>query len=99
MITNQRYQPPGHVSRSIFSMDGMENDFRQESHAGKILGPAINLLPEDSDKLPAVVQVQWLNTTCTLYRREALPKPPFPDNFTGYSLMEDLCLSLTVARY
>ena len=42
---------------------------------------------------------EWLNTTCTLYRREALPQPPFPSNFTGYSLMEDLALSLTVGKH
>ena len=64
-----------------------------------MLGPAVNLLPEDRDDLPEVVPVQWLNTTCTLYRREALPEPMFPSNFIGYSLMEDLTLSLTVGRH
>lgn len=95
MITNQRYLPPGRVSRLMFRcMAG-----RQEaSYAGRVLGPAVNLLPEDRDELPEVVPVEWLNTTCTLYRREALPEPPFPGNFVGYSLMEDLSLSLTVAR-
>ena len=27
------------------------------------------------------------------------PEPPFTDNFVGYSLMEDLSLSLIVARH
>jgi hypothetical protein len=72
---------------------------REASYAGHVLGPAINLLPEDRDDLPEVVPVQWLNTTCTMYRREALPVPPFSTNFTGYSLMEDLALSLTVGRH
>jgi hypothetical protein len=63
-----------------------------------VLGPAVNLLPEDRDDLPEVVPVEWLNTTCTLYRREALPDPPFPPQFHGYSLMEDLALSLTVGK-
>ncbi len=45
-----------------------------------------------------MVPVEWLNTTCTLYRREALPDPPFLSHFTGYSLMEDLALSLTVGK-
>ena len=48
--------------------------------------------------LPAVVPVEWLNTTCAMYRREALPDPPFPQQFVGYSLMEDLALSLNVAK-
>jgi GT2 family glycosyltransferase len=95
MITNQRYQTPGRISRLVFRlMDGRA----ERSYAGRVLGPAVNLLPEDSDDLPEVVPVEWLNTTCTLYRRQALPDPPFPDHFTGYSLMEDLTLSLTVGK-
>jgi hypothetical protein len=95
MITNQRYQPPGRVSRLMFRLMAGR---AQRSYAGQVLGPAINLLPEDRCDLPEVVPVQWLNTTCTLYRREAIPRPPFPGNFTGYSLMEDLSLSLSVGR-
>jgi len=68
------------------------------SYAGRVLGPAVNLLPEDRADLPAVVPVDWLNTTCTLYRRAALPSPPFASHFTGYSLMEDVALSLMVGR-
>jgi hypothetical protein len=96
MITNQRYQTPGRVSRLLFRLMAGR---REKSYAGRVLGPAVNLLPEDLDGLPEVVPTEWLNTTCTLYRREALPEPPFPDHFTGYSLMEDLALSLTVAKH
>lgn len=95
MITNQHYQSPGWLSRLVFRM--MDEDHKS-SYAGAILGPAINLLPEDRDDLPEVVAVEWLNTTCTLYRREALPNPPFGDYFKGYSLMEDVSLSLRVGR-
>jgi glycosyltransferase involved in cell wall biosynthesis len=95
MIINQRYQPPGWISRLAFRlMDGRAD----APYAGRVLGPAVNLLPEDSEDLPDVVPVEWLNTTCTLYRGGALPQPPFPHNFRGYSLMEDLALSLKVAR-
>ena len=95
MITNQQYLAPGLVSRFIFRvMAGRA----ESSYAGRVLGPAVNLLPEDRDELPEVVPVEWLNTTCTLYRREALPDPPFPSHFRGYSLMEDLALSLTVGK-
>ena len=94
MITNQRYQNPGVVSRLVFrALDG-----GHENYAGKVIGPAIHFLPEDSEDLPEVVPVEWLNTTCTLYHREALPDPPFAIHFTGYSLMEDLALSLTVGK-
>jgi glycosyltransferase involved in cell wall biosynthesis len=95
MITNQRYQSPSWISHFVFRL----MDSRAElSYAGGVLGPAVNLLPEDREDLPEVVPVEWLNTTCTLYRREALPDPPFPDHFKGYSLMEDVTLSLTVGR-
>jgi GT2 family glycosyltransferase len=95
MITNQRYFPPGWVSRSMFRiMRGRA----QTSYAGCLLGPAINILPEDRADLPQIVPVEWLNLGCTFYRREALPYPPFPDSFSGYSMMEDVALSVRVAR-
>jgi hypothetical protein len=95
MVTNQRYHAPGQVGRFMFRLMAGRVE---SSYAGRVLGPAVNLLPEDRDDLPEVVPVEWLNTTCTLYRRDALPDPPFPDHFTGYSLMEDLTLSLIVGR-
>lgn len=95
MITNQKYTPPGRISRSLFEFLYGE---KLESYAGKCIGPALNLLPEDRDDLPEVIPVEWLNTTCVLYRREALPDPLFPSHFTGYSLMEDVTLSLTVGK-
>jgi glycosyltransferase involved in cell wall biosynthesis len=95
MITNQRYLPPGRVSRMLFRfLHGRS----EASYAGKCIGPAFNLLPEDDPTLPDIVPVEWLNTTCTLYRREAMPDPPFPKHFTGYSLMEDVTLSLIVGK-
>ena len=94
MITNQCYQPPGGISRFMFRLMGGQGS----SLAGRILGPAVNLLPEDRAELPEIMTVEWLNTTCTMYRREALPEPPFPAHFTGYSLMEDVTLSVIVGR-
>jgi GT2 family glycosyltransferase len=95
MIVNQRYQTPGSVSRLMFTL---MHGKAEQTFAGKVIGPAINLLPEDRDDLPDIVPVEWLNTTCTMYRREALPNPPFDSFFTGYSLMEDLALSLRVRQ-
>src|SRR5437868_3995529 len=95
MILNQHYGRPGLVSRIIFTL---MNGRREKSFAGRVIGPGINLLPEDRQDLPEVVPVDWLNLGCTIYRREALPDPPFRSNFTGYSLMEDLTLSLEVGK-
>lgn len=95
MIVNQRYQMPGAISRFMFTL---MHGRAEKTFAGKVIGPAINLLPEDRDDLPDVVPVEWLNTTCAIYRREALPDPTFPELFVGYSLMEDLALSLNVGK-
>lgn len=95
MITNQKYHPPGLLSRTMFTL---MHGRKESSFAGRVIGPAVHLLPEDRDDLPEVVAVEWLNTTCTMYRRQALPDPVFDSNFTGYSMMEDLTLSLRVGR-
>lgn len=96
MIVNQRYQRPAVISRLLYRL--LDDRHLHKSYAGRVLGPGMNLLPEDRADLPEVVPVEWLNTTCTLYRREALPDPPFPPHFTGYSLCEDLALSVRVAQ-
>ncbi|MBD1822205.1 glycosyltransferase family 2 protein [Cyanobacteria bacterium FACHB-DQ100] len=95
MITNQRYLPPGRISRTLFRF---LNGQPQNTYAGRCIGPALNLLPEDDPALPEIVPVEWLNTTCTLYHRAALPHPLFASLFTGYSLMEDVTLSLNVGK-
>ena len=95
MITNQKYLPPGRVSRTLFTILHGRNEL---TFAGRMIGPAVNLLPEDRDDLPEVVPTDWLNSTCTLYRRGALPNPPFDSIFTGYSMMEDVALSVRVGK-
>jgi glycosyltransferase involved in cell wall biosynthesis len=93
MIVNQRYVSPGRLSATMFQL---MHGRKEESYAGKVIGPAINLLPEDRADLPEVVPVQWLNTGCTIYRRVALPEPVFDPVFVGYSMFEDVALSLRV---
>ncbi|TAE60378.1 MAG: glycosyltransferase [Nostocales cyanobacterium] len=95
MITNQRYLPPGFISRNLFYF--LHGSY-EKSYAGKCIGPGLNLLPEDDPTLPEIVPVEWLNTTCTLYRKDVLPQPLFSSNFIGYSLMEDVTLSLMVGK-
>jgi glycosyltransferase involved in cell wall biosynthesis len=95
MITNQHYTPPGLVTRSMYVMLSGK---RLPTWAGMVIGPAWNLLPEDNPTLPEYVPVDWLNTTCTMYRKDALPDPVFAHVFKGYSLLEDLALSIVVGR-
>ena len=95
MIENQQYAPPGIPSRMLFRfLSGR----RLTSYAGKVLGPGLNLLPEDREDLPELVPVEWLHLMCTLFRRDGLPSPVFPHHFTGYSIGEDVNLSLTVGK-
>jgi GT2 family glycosyltransferase len=94
-IINQQYFPPGKLSATLFRI---LNGRAESSYAGRCIGPALNLLAEDRSDLPEIVKVEWLNTGCTLYRKAALPNPPFLDHFVGYSFMEDVALSLTVGK-
>ena len=94
MITNQQYSPPGRLSRIILrTIEGPATHF-----AGMKVAGVLPQLPWDNDKFPEIVPVEWLNTTCTLYRREALPDELFPEHFFGAATGEDLALSLKVAR-
>lgn len=95
-IVNQTYVRPSWPVRALLASIGV---FEHETYAGRIAGPAISFLPRGGDSLPATVPVQWLNTTCTLYRRALLPDPPFDTHFSGYSLGEDVALSLRVGRH
>lgn len=92
-IVNQSYVRPGLALRLVLTVLGARE---RNSYAGRVVGPAIHFLPRDSGA-GEPVPVEWLNTTCTLYRRAVLPDPPFDAFFTGYSLREDLALSLRVA--
>jgi GT2 family glycosyltransferase len=95
MITNQRYKTPGLITRvMLIILSGK----RLGTWAGKVVGPAWNLLPEDNPEFPEYVECEWLNSGCTMYRREALPNPVFPERFKGYSIMEDLAVSLKVGK-
>jgi GT2 family glycosyltransferase len=62
-----------------------------------VIGPAVNILPQGTAD-GRVVSVEWLNSTCTAYRREAFLAERFSERFVGYSFMEDVDLSVRVAR-
>lgn len=95
IITNQQYHSPGRISGTFY---GWLNGKSLDTYAGRCIGPGLNFLPEDREKFPLVMPADWLNLGCTLYRNEVLPKPPFDRHFTGYSMAEDLALSLLVAK-
>lgn len=94
MITNQRYLTPGRFTKFMFRLF----DGNRSTWAGRVIGPAWNILPEDDPSLPEYVRCDWMNLGCTMYRTEALPDPVFPDSFKNYSAFEDLTLSYTVGK-
>lgn len=94
-IVNQAPHGFGRLTKVVV---GMMDSTPDRPLDGRVVGPALNFLPTLRDDGPPVCETQWLNTTCTLYRREALPTPPFDALFHGYSMMEDLCLSLRVGE-
>ncbi len=95
LIRNQLCPPPSAKAKRWLDFLA---DEPLPSYSGKVLGPAIAIGTEPSDRHD-VVQVDWLNSGCTAYRKSALPDEGFNQRFFGYSYMEDVDLSLRVARH
>ncbi|HVT67911.1 MAG TPA: glycosyltransferase family 2 protein [Trebonia sp.] len=93
-ITNQAPRGFGRATRAVV---GLMDAHRERPLDGRVIGPALNFLPAVRAGAPAVCEAEWLNTTCTIYRRAVLPAPPFDAEFQGYSMLEDVCLSARVA--
>jgi GT2 family glycosyltransferase len=96
LIRNAPYHEPGRIFRWSLSLLGCP---AHGSLAGRCSGPALNFLPSAPAGAGASDNVEWLNLGCTLYRADALPRPPFLPCFHGYSLMEDVALSLRVGQH
>lgn len=94
LITNQPSQAPSPRAKIWF--DFLADDVLP-SYSGKVIGPAVAVGAEPSDAHD-VVDVDWLNSGCTAYRKTALPDGGFDRRFYGYSFMEDVDLSVRVAR-
>jgi GT2 family glycosyltransferase len=94
-ISNQSYLAPRRLTRIIYWFLGCP---LRGSLAGLCRGPILNFLPDAKTSQSGVIPTEWLNLTCTLYRQVALPDVLFSEIFQGYSLGEDVALSLIVAR-
>jgi GT2 family glycosyltransferase len=94
LIRNQLCRPPS--PRAKQWLDFL-SDEPQRSYSGKVIGPAVVVGPEPSED-GRVVPVEWLSCTCAAYRRPAFLAEEFPSNFRGYSYMEDVDISVRVAR-
>jgi GT2 family glycosyltransferase len=92
-ITNQAYTPLTWPNRLL--LDLCIGPLPKHL-GGRLVGPAVNFLPED--RPDTVQEVDWLPSTCTAYRREVFLKYGFPEHFEGYSFAEDVYLSARVAK-
>jgi GT2 family glycosyltransferase len=68
-----------------------------EDYSGRLLGPAVGIRPR-GDLSERFVEIEWASTTCVLYQREAMPEEGFRPFFSGYSLGEDMALSVDVRQ-
>jgi GT2 family glycosyltransferase len=64
---------------------------------GRLIGPAVGIRPS-GDLEQRFLPIEWASTTCVLYRRDALPHGGFRAFFSGYSLGEDVALSVDVLK-
>jgi GT2 family glycosyltransferase len=95
LIRNQLCLPPSKLAKRWFDFLA---DERRPSYSGMIIGPAVAIGPEPTPQA-GIAPAQWLMSTCAAYRRSALPPGPFNSRFQGYSYMEDVDLSVRVARH
>ena len=92
-ITNQVFTPLSRWNRIALELCiGPLPD----SLGGRLVGPAVNFLPED--RPDTIQQVDWLPSGCTAYRGDLFLKHRFPEHFEGYSFAEDVHLSARIAK-
>jgi glycosyltransferase involved in cell wall biosynthesis len=94
LIRNQLCVPPSAAAKRWFDFLA---DEPRGSYSGMVIGPAVAIGPEPTTD-GAIVSVEWLMAGCAAFRREALPPGGFNPQFWGYSYMEDVDLSVRVAR-
>lgn len=92
-IVNQTYGRPGRITRMFYRLMAGRN---QPTYAGQLLGPAVNILPED--RPDSVQDVEWLPSTAVAYRKAVFDRHRFGTFFTGYSFAEDVHLSARVRK-
>ncbi|MEY4939531.1 MAG: hypothetical protein RIQ93_1266 [Verrucomicrobiota bacterium] len=75
----------------------LQAGYTHRDFGGRIIGPAINLMPSFEADPRTLIPAEWLNSTLVLYRRELFERERFP-LFDGYSFLEDAHLSVRIGR-
>ena len=92
-IVNQTYTQPRGLNRLLLGCCLGNFD---ACWAGRLVGPAVNFLPQDT---PDTIQrVEWLFSTGTAYRKDVFARYRFGEQFSGYSFAEDVHLSARIGR-
>lgn len=93
-ISNQPVGRPGRATRTVLFLvgGGWGGDM-----SGRLIGPAVGVRPP-GDVVTRFLPIEWASTTCVLYRRDTLPAGGFRTFFSGYSLGEDVALSVDARR-
>lgn len=94
-IVNQTYTPLNKINKRLFDLC-VKREERSISYAGKLVGPAVNFLPEDSNNVKQ--QVDWLPSGCCAYRKNIFLNYRFNEDFKGYSFIEDVELSSRIGK-
>jgi glycosyltransferase involved in cell wall biosynthesis len=93
-IEGMAHFPPGPLLRLYYRLQA---GFDHPHYGACLFGLGINCLPCYLPDDPALIPSDWLNSTCTLYRRDLFDRERFPA-FDGYSFMEDVHLSFRIGR-
>ncbi len=93
-IIGQGHQQPEGWLRRYYRLQA---GFDHPDYGALCFGPAINTLPCYKNADQPLIESSWLNSTCVIYQTDAFAAEQFPD-FSEYSFMEDLHLSLRIAR-
>ncbi|MBN1353348.1 MAG: glycosyltransferase family 2 protein [Candidatus Omnitrophica bacterium] len=96
-IVNQTYTRLRRINKFLFDISLRKGE-RRASYAGKVVGPAVNFLPEDKRLAEAEQAVDWLPSCCSAYRKDIFLEYEFNKNFKGYSFMEDVELSSRIGK-
>lgn len=95
ILNNEQVPMPSKRAKRWFDFlaDEVCDDYR-----GRVIGPALNFYARP-DVTDSPLPVDWLNSGCTAYRKLAFDDEKFNACFfMDYSFMEDLDLSIRVAR-
>lgn len=92
-IVNQVYSPVKGFNRFLL---GLCTGHWRGTFAGRLVGPAVNFLPEDGGR--TIQEIDWAPSCCVCYRTSVFVQYGFENTFEGYSFAEDVHLSARIAK-